>query len=149
MTANSQTPRAAMMLAAKRSLMLNVTKTPRNATAALKAPPIATPLHSAPLLAVSPTVNVIQVQENARAVTQKPTKTAPKQRLHATKNAPSRHLQNVELMENAHHAQKEELVASQPLHVIPLANLIHLSESSGCAAGIQLFQNACKIHTVL
>jgi hypothetical protein len=57
MMVNSQTVRAAMMLAAKKSLMLNVMQPPRNAITALRVLPIATPLPSAPLPVESLTLN--------------------------------------------------------------------------------------------
>jgi len=147
---NSLTLRAAMMLAATKSLMLNVMKRPRNAIAAKKEMQVATPLPSALLPAESLTQNAIQAQANAQLVTLRVTKTAPKPRLHVTKNAQlCLSLNATILQESALHVIRAVQVVSHLLHAtihalsdLPLANFI-------CAAGIQLFQNASKIKRVL
>jgi hypothetical protein len=147
---NSQTPRAAMMLAAKKSLMLNVMKTPRHAIAAMKENQIATPLPSAPLPAESLTQNAIQAQANAHLVTQQLTKTAPKPRLHVTKNAQLCLSLNVTIpQESAAHALRAVQVVSQMLHAQIHAHQDQNPANFGCAAGIQLFQNVSKMKRVL
>lgn len=142
--------RAAMMLAAKKSLMLAVMQTPRNARVAKKENPTATLLPSAPLPVESLTQNAIQAQANAHHVTQQLTKTAPKPRLHATKNAQLCLSPNAtEPQESAVHVIRALQVVSQLLHATIHALLDQHPVSFTSAAGIQLFHNASKIRRVL
>ena len=139
-----------MMLAAKKSPMLNVMKVPRNAIAAKKEIQVATPLPSALLPAESLTQNAIQAQANAQLVTLSVTKTAPKPRLHVTKNAqlwPSLHV--TILQESAKHVIRAVQVVSHLLHAKIHVNPDLPLTYPGCAAGIQLFQNASNPKRVL
>lgn len=146
---NSQTKRAAMMLAAKKSLMLNVIKAPRNARTALMETQVATPLPSAPLPAESLTQNAIQAQAHAQSATQQMTKTAPKPRMHVTKNAGHNHSLNATTQqESAKHVRRVDQVVSQMLHAKTHAEKDHNLPCSGNAAGIQLNQNVFKIKMV-
>lgn len=146
---NSLTLRAAMMLAAKKSLMLNVTYKPRNATAAKKVNPTATPLPSAPLPAESLTQNAIQAQANAPLATPQLTRTAPKPRLHVIQNAQlCLSLNATERPESALHAIRANQVVSQMLHAKTHAPLDQHLANFTCAAGILLHPNAFKMKRV-
>lgn len=89
--------------------MLSAMMTPRNAINAQKEMMAATQLLSVPLLAVSHTESATQVLESALHATQKLTRTAPKLNQLVTKNVSSNLFQNVELMENAQSAKKDQL----------------------------------------
>jgi len=137
-----------MTLVAKRSLMPNAMTIPRNVTLVKKAVQIATLLLSALPLAVSLTPNATQAQANALHVIIKPTKTAPKPRLHATKNALLCLYQNAtERQENAVHARRAVQVAYQMQHAKIHAPLFHHSTFT-CATGTQLILNACRVKRV-
>lgn len=147
---NSLMLRAAMMLAPKKSLMLNVMQTPRNAIVAKKENPTATLLPSAPLPVESLTLNAIQAQANAHHVTQQLTKTAPKPRLHVTKNVQYFHSPNAtEPQESAVHVIRALQVVSQLLHATIHALLDQHQVNFTSAAGILPSQNASKIRRVL
>lgn len=139
---------AAMMLALMKSLMLNVTPTPRNAMNALKENPIATPLPTAPLPATSLTQNAIQAQANAQSVTQQLTMTAPKPRLHVARNAQLCLSLNVtEPAESVNHVRTAHQVVSQMLHAKIHAKLDQLRIFT-LAAGTLQSQNASKMTKV-
>jgi len=113
---HSQTNQAAMMLAQRISLMLNVMKTRRNANLAMKEKRVATPLPSAMLPAESLMQSVIQAQVNAILANLKMTKTAHKLRIHVSKNAKLCHSLNATLpQESAAHVRTVQVV-SQMLH---------------------------------
>jgi hypothetical protein len=118
--------------------------------AAKKENPTATPLPSAPPPAESLTQNAIQAQANAHLATLQLTKTAPKPRLHVTKNAQlCLSLNATEPQESALHARRAVQVVSHLLHATIHARSDLNLTSLTCAAGIQLFQNEIKMRRVL
>ena len=128
--------------------MLSATPIPINVKNAKRVIQCATLLLSALPLVVSHTPSALPAPVNANHVTQAKTKTAPKSRPLATKNASRSKPHHVELMENVHHAQLAQPTpdVSQPPPVrAPASHTHHHQRTTTSAHGTLPSHNALLV----